>query len=289
MTDKDIVICGHGGANPSLKNMYDYCESNYNSWSQNGKRRQLIVVRRPKRLTDELRVKFHDTYKTILGRNVYSQGEKRLYAYKPYKDGKYYSDCSSSGMCTLNEIGINIPVYSTAGIYTSSEFETVPVNIVNGHVTNPEILKVGDCLEFVREDVNRPLQIGHLEYVYEIGGSVPKVTTKDLIKKGQQAASDFTGITNINGKAFDIDGVRGNQTRQMASLVLQTALSKDGHKAYNIKKGDKGYLVTATEILMYMLGKEPNGVEYPGVFGNGLEKAVGSSTVTAEMLLSYLK
>lgn len=47
-------------------------------------------------------------------------------------------------------------------------FETVPVKIKNGHITNPEILKVGDAILFVGSDPSRPKQIGHVEYIYSI-------------------------------------------------------------------------------------------------------------------------
>jgi hypothetical protein len=36
-----------------------------------------------------------DKYAEIIGRNIYSQS-LRDYCYKAYKDGNYYSDCSSS-------------------------------------------------------------------------------------------------------------------------------------------------------------------------------------------------
>ena len=35
-------------------------------------------------------------------------------------------------------------------------------------------------------------------------------------------------------------------------------------------------MVTAAEILMYLNGFDPNGVEYPGVYGSGLIRAAKS-------------
>ena len=166
VTEKDITLCGHGSGTPSTKNMYTYLESRYKSIAPNGKHKGVIAVRRLKKITDSGRKKFHDTYKTILGRNSYNQW-LRSYAYTPYK-GKYYSDCSSSGCATFKKIGYNVPLLNTAGIYTSSLFETVPVKIKNGHITNPEILKVGDAILFVGTDPSRPKQIGHVEYIYSI-------------------------------------------------------------------------------------------------------------------------
>ena len=43
----------------------------------------------------EKRLMVRNKYKTIIGKNIYSQS-LRDYCYKLYKDGKYYSDCSSS-------------------------------------------------------------------------------------------------------------------------------------------------------------------------------------------------
>ena len=166
ITEKDITLCGHGSGTPSTKNMYTYLESRYKSIAPNGKHKGVVAVRRLKELTDAGRKKFHDTYKTILGRNVYSQS-LRSYVYSKYK-GKYYSDCSSSGCGTFKKIGYKVSLLNTAGIYKSSLFETVPVKIKNGHITNPEVLKVGDAILFVGSDPSRPLQIGHVEYVYEI-------------------------------------------------------------------------------------------------------------------------
>lgn len=167
MTEKDITLCGHGSALPTLKNMYDYLEKRYNMKAKNGKREGVVSVRRLKNLTDRDRVRFHDTYKTIIKRNIYSQ-DRRLYCYEMYHDGLYYSDCSSSGCLTFDKLGYKVGALNTAGIYRSSKFEDVPVNIKNGHIQNPEVLKVGDCILFVGNDASRPKQIGHVEYIYEI-------------------------------------------------------------------------------------------------------------------------
>ena len=95
MSQLKITLCGHGSGTPSLKNMTDYCASRYNQTASNGKRKQVVAVRRFKGLTAQNRQAFHDAYKTILGRNQYSQA-LRTYVYTHYH-GVYYSDCSSSG------------------------------------------------------------------------------------------------------------------------------------------------------------------------------------------------
>ncbi len=165
MTENDILICGHGSGRPSFKKLGDYNRMRYSKKAKNGKRTCLISVKRLKALTDEERPKFSESYKTIIGRNLYNQN-LRNFVYSPYRDGKYYSDCSSSGCATFARLGYKVSMLNTAGIYNSSLFETVNVIIKDGHIENPEVLKVGDCLLYVGNDPSRPLQIGHVEYVY---------------------------------------------------------------------------------------------------------------------------
>ena len=168
MQEKDIIICGHGSGRPSTKNMRDYLAGRYSQTAPNGKRQQLIEVRRLKTLTDQGRAACHELYRRLLGRNYYNQ-DLREYVFHPYENGKYYSDCSSSQMATLQTAGFNTGgLLNTAGIHDSDRFETVPVIIEKGHVKNPEILKVMDQLLFVGKDPKRPLQIGHVESIFEI-------------------------------------------------------------------------------------------------------------------------
>ncbi len=166
ITEKDITIYGHGSGRPTAKNLYAYTCKRYAQKAPNGKHKGIAAVRRFKKLNDNGRKKFVEKYKTILGRNHYSQA-RRGFVYKKYSNGCYYSDCSSSGMATLREIGYNVGGYllNTAGIYNSSMFETVPVKIKDGHITNPEVLKVGDAILYVGNDSSRPKQIGHVEWV----------------------------------------------------------------------------------------------------------------------------
>jgi len=166
MTEKNITICGHGSGFPSVKNMYDYLSNRYKQTADNGKHKGIVAVRRIKGMTDEERQAFHDAYKKLLGRNYYSQ-TLREYVSTPH-NGRYYSDCSSSGDDCYRKAGHDVGWLNTAGIYNSSKFESVPVIIKEGHITNPEVLKVADALLFVGNDPDRPLQIGHVEFVYEI-------------------------------------------------------------------------------------------------------------------------
>jgi N-acetylmuramoyl-L-alanine amidase len=99
----------------------------------------------------------------------------------------------------------------------------------------------------------------------------------NLVAKGYEYAKKFTGINETNlskakarvlqhalnldyGKSIDEDGMFGPKSK-----------AKLG--SHYVKKGEKQYMVTAAEILMYLNNIDPNGVEYPGTYGNGLVKA----------------
>lgn len=168
MTERDVIICGHGSGTPSLKNLNDYLDMRWKATMSNGVRKALIAVRRLKALdTDVKRQRFHDLYKTILGRNTYNQ-DMRQYVYTPYK-GRYYSDCSSSGCATYQRCGADVSLLNTAGMIGSSLFEDVDCGLKNGHILKPETLKVGDALLFAG-NIDRPSlnYVGHVEYIYEM-------------------------------------------------------------------------------------------------------------------------
>ena len=183
MRESDVIICGHGSGNPSTKKLDIYASQRYAKHMKNGEDCGIVEVRRCIALdTQELRNKFHDTYKTILGRNIYSQ-PLRGFCYKKY-NGKYYSDCSSSGCLTLAKIGLSMPALNTAGIHSSKLWETVPAKIENGHIKNPEVLEVGDAILF-KGNYGRPLNIGHVEFVYEINNK-----DNDTVKPGVSGEYD---------------------------------------------------------------------------------------------------
>lgn len=228
--EKDITICGHGSHKPSVKNLRTYTSQRYATKAPNGKHKGIVAVKRLKDMTDEKRKKFHDTYKTIIDRNIYSQ-PLRSYVYTKHKNGNYYSDCSSSGMATLKKIGYDVSLLNTAGIYNSDLFETVPVKIKAGHITNPELLKVGDAILYIGNDPKRPKQIGHAEWVYTVPeidpglslstkkkytGKFPTLPdrgyftmkdTGDEVKKLQKL------LNWITSDGIDVDGVFGKVTR----------------------------------------------------------------------------
>lgn len=222
---KDVTICGHGSGTPSLKNLYTYSASRYSQKAPNGVRKGIVAVRRLKSLTASYRALFRQTYKTILGRNTYSQS-LREYVYNPYpKTGKYYSDCSSSICATFDKIGCKCPLLNTAGIYTSSLFETVPVQISGGQIQNCEVLAVGDCILYAGDDPNRPKQIGHVEAVYEIVNGPDKI---ENVRKGQKWLNKNYGefLKSVIGKTLDVDGVYGTETRWGCLAVWKNLMNR---------------------------------------------------------------
>lgn len=283
-TVTNVVLAGHGSGTPSTKGMNAYCTA------RQAKGRGLVEVLRED-LTDKQRQQMHDLYKTILGRNIYSQS-LRLYCYTKY-NGKYYSDCSSSICKTAEKVGVpNVGTLNTAGMHNNWK-KVTDVVIKNGIIQNPEVLKVGDALMFKGSDPSRPLQIGHTEMVYEINGktaasATPAATSskKNIIKAGQMHANNFTGAGLV------VDGIRGTLTKKAGIMAVQTALNLDfkaglvvdgewgpksdaALKKRSVRLGNTRYLVTAVEILLMLKGYNPNGVECPGQFGSGCAAATG--------------
>lgn len=106
-----------------------------------------------------------------------------------------------------------------------------------------------------------------------------------VVSRGQQHSINFTG------HSIAVDGVRGPKTQANIARCFQRAINLDYKKSlvedgdfgkdsksaldkHYVKKGETQYLVTAVEIALMCRGYDPSGVECPGIFGDGLEKAV---------------
>lgn len=127
----------------------------------------------------------------------------------------------------------------------------------------------------------------------------PVTSASDNIFKGIQYANSFTGY--VIGASIN----NGPELKKQRTRVLQHALNLDykaglvedgefGPKTkaalsnHYVAYGEKQYMVTAAEILYYLLGTDPKGVEMPGTFGRGLKKAAGKSKITAQDYKSLL-
>ena len=154
------------------------------------------------------------------------------------------------------------------------------------NIKAPYIIHVGQVL-LIRENANKTTTTVVQQTTTTTVVAKP-ITTQSkgnpIVKKGQQHAVNFTGVK------IDVDGIVGNDTNKMKARVLQRAMNLDYGKtiaedgllqtkskaklgSHYVKKGEKQYMVTAAEILMELHGIDPNGVEMPGKYGNGLVKA----------------
>ena len=124
-------------------------------------------------------------------------------------------------------------------------------------------------------------------------------TTKDkreLIRYGQEQAVKFTGVDML------IDGIRGEETNRQIRRCIQKAINLDyglhikedgyfGNETrgalgkHFVKYGETQWLVTALQIAAYMKGLDPNGVEKPGHYGDGLAKALGTKYMDSAAIL----
>lgn len=229
ISERDIILCGHGSGTPRTIRMDTYLSNRYKQTvTKNGKtwHKGVVAVVRPKKITEALRKAYVEMYSTIIGRNLYSQ-LKRKYCYKKHPDGKYYSDCSSSQTLTMAAIGMEMPAYNTEEMFHSSLFEKVPVKIKDGHIQNPEILKVADQLLFAGSDPSRDLCIGHVEGVYKIGGS-GSGKEENTIADYQEWLNDHYLFEVVigSGAKLTVDGEYGKKTRSAAVAVLKHMLNK---------------------------------------------------------------
>lgn len=113
----------------------------------------------------------------MIGRNVYNQF-LRTYALEPYKDGKYYSDCSSFVCAAYKAGGYDIGWKNSYGLESTDKLHTIHVDYMyNGnHIKDADkVLHIADLI----------IWNGHVEMVHSIkdgivyvqghGSDVPKI------------------------------------------------------------------------------------------------------------------
>lgn len=113
----------------------------------------------------------------------------------------------------------------------------------------------------------------------------PSTSVNQIVKDGQIHARNFAA------SGLSADGIRGANTIKAGIKVLQQAMNLDygaglaldgiwGSKSeaalgkHTVRRNETQYMVTALQILLMLKGYYPNGVENPGHFGAGCEKAV---------------
>lgn len=121
--------------------------------------------------SDEIRLMIVKKYNLLLNRNLYNQN-LRNYCFSKYRDGNYYSDCSSSISHAYKEAGYSFGILNTVGMYQSKLFTTVDVKITSGQIDTKDIskLRVGDMFLYAGIDPNRAYAnyVGHVEMVYSV-------------------------------------------------------------------------------------------------------------------------
>ncbi len=140
----------------------------------------------------------------------------------------------------------------------------------------------------LKENIRKAAASNETDKVTAESGAKPAVSSSGsknkIVAAGQHHANNFAGCSIAE------DGVRGPKTKAAGIRVLQSAMNLDykaglatdgvwGPKSnaalasHYVKYQEKQYMVTAAEILLMLKGYQPNGVESPGIFGNGLKAA----------------
>lgn len=211
-------------------------------------------------------------------------------------------DCSSTvRACIIKATGKDIGDFTTASEPAALEKSGLFTKV--GNVTLLSKLYEGDILVTRKKGHTAIVTTGYPRV------AVPKIATPKtsgqsvtgnaLVKLGQQHSINFTG------KSIAVDGIVGPNTHKQMARVVQHAINLDYHAniaedgifgssskralgSHYVRKGERQYMVTAAEILCYLNGLDPKGVECPGVYGNGLTQATGSIRLDADWFLSHI-
>lgn len=258
------------------------------------------VIRFPENIANELAtLAERASANNLIG---YDQGQRLTY-YDHLKASKWNpsgitiaceADCSAGVSANIIAVGYRLGISNLQGFSKSNTTRTIKnackavgatILTESKYLTSDKYLKRGDL----------PLKEGgHIVTNLSNGSSVstpvvqnpqPTGTSANaLIKIGQQHSINFTG------HAILVDGIKGAETDNQKARVLQYAMnldynskltvdglfqtkSKNALGSHYVKKGERQYMVTAAEILMYLNGVDPSGVECPGKYGNGLTNA----------------
>ena len=239
-----------------------------------------------------------DFYKTASCTACYNHYKSQAVSKNSLRPGDIvFFDWDHSGDCD------HVGIVESAG---SSQVTTIEGNTSSG---NSGSQSNGDGVYRRYRSYSQIAKAIRPSYSNATSGSSGTITNgNSYIKYGQQKANEFIKRYAPAKKVVTIstDGIRGPATRKQAARVLQLAMNKDygagldidgdfgtksnkAIKGHYVALGEKQWMVTAAEILLYMLGKNPDGVEYPGVFGSGLGKAAGKTRITEDDFKSYLK
>lgn len=216
---------------------------------------------------EEARLAVRNKYREMIGRNHYSQN-LRNYAFTPYTDGKYYSDCSSSISYAYKEAGYGFGILNTVGMWESEKLTDVPVIIKSGQVTNPDVLRIGDMLLYAGTDNGRAKwgYVGHVEMVGEINGS-----TIMLYGHGSGLAKSHE-MTAYNRYRYQQSS--STPIGNTGLIRVRRYIQSDGETTHGLKRGDKGAEVANLQRALLSLGYPLPKYGADGDFGEETEQAV---------------
>lgn len=224
---------------------------------------------------EEMREAVGKCYDEIIGRNYYSQN-LRDYCYTKYKNGLYYSDCSSSISYAYKRAGYGFGILNTAGMYY--KLKTVhDITISGGQIQNVSKLRKGDCLMFKGSDPSRPLQIGHVEMVRAINGSTAasviicghgsgRPSKKNMRDYCAQRYNAGRGLVCVLRYIDDDGNVYGNDKKSSTTLPST--------KRSYLQKGDSGSAVKTMQTMLIKCGYSCGKSGADGDFGTGTQTAL---------------
>lgn len=242
-------------------------------------------------LDDTLGNKAADLFLEICNSNLcgYSQSNRlSLYQALAANGGqvsgmkKCEADCSSAIAAIYSILGLNINPSCTTRNIRNALLATGKFKAYSDpeHISSDKYARRGSV--YLKEGSHIIMAVENGSGNHSSNSNLGK--TNSVILDGQKHAVHFTGIK------IQTDGILGKETNKMKAIVLQHALNLDYGKSIDedgyfqtksqsklgkhyVKKGETQYLVTAAEILMELNGITPKGVEYPGIYGNGLTNA----------------
>lgn len=199
------------------------------------------------------------------------------------------ADCSTLVReCIIEAITTDIKDFTTANegaaLMQTGCFKKI------GIVTTLSKLYEGDVLVTARKGHTAIVTAGH-----QRGSKSKKASAKELVIDGEIYAERFTGVKIKSSQ--DLKKARVRVLQHALNLDYHAGLEEDGvygaktEKAlgsHYVRYGETQYMVSAAEILYYLIGENPNGVEMPGVYGRGLKKASGKTRITATDFKSLL-
>lgn len=201
------------------------------------------------------------------------------------------ADCSTLVRACIKEAcNTDVGDFTTASEGATLENSKLFTKV--GKVTTLSHLYEGDILVTAKKGHTAIITQGYSR-MDEVVNS-PKSKISDNRSLGLAYARSFCG----NNRLMIDSGTRVRVLQHALNLDYGAKLAEDGilgdktKKAlgnHYVQKGEKQYLVSCAEILVYLLGGDPSGYEVPGIYGRGLQKATGSKKLNASWFLAKVK